>query len=149
MVWLLEHDSSLATSKWQYSPSHFLLSPLLSAGSICLYISWGSDQEMDLTLSLQCLATIKKFRASFTLKSVKFKARKRYRAQYIVGTNAIILSDIEYGETWGKGGKEGGVEEKGRGRGKREERRGEGRGRQRRRRNWGGMPNEVRVKPGK
>lgn len=62
--------------------------------------------------------------ASFTLKSVKFKARKRHRAQYIVGTNAIILSDTEYGETGGKGGKEEGVEEKGRGRGKRRRKKG-------------------------
>lgn len=74
--------------------------------------------------------------ASFTLKSVKFKARKRSRAQYIVGTNAIIiLSDNEYGETGGKGGEEEGAEKKGKGRGKRKERRGGGRGRQGRGRN--------------
>lgn len=35
--------------------------------------------------------------ASFTLKSVKFKARKRPRAQYVVGTNAIILSETQEG----------------------------------------------------
>lgn len=32
---------------------------------------------------------------SFTLKSAKFKPRKRSRAQNIVGTSAIILNDNE------------------------------------------------------
>lgn len=73
--------------------------------------------------------------ASFTLKSVKFKARKRHRAQYIVGTNAIILSDTEYGETGGKGGKEEGAEEKGRGRGKRRGKKGRTKERKKLRRN--------------
>lgn len=63
---------------------------------------------------------------------MKFKARKRSRAQYTVGTNAIILSDNEYGETGGKGGEEEGAEKKGRGRGKRKERKGRGRGRRER-----------------
>lgn len=68
----------------------------------------GDGFDSKLAMSRSLYATIKSLEphmASFTLKSVKFKARKRSRAQYIVVTNAITLSDNEYGETGeGRGG---------------------------------------------
>lgn len=126
-VWLLSGHIKATISNFTL-PSFIFTACWLYVSLYLLGFRSGDGFDSKLAMSRSLYTAIKKFRAVYGLihsKKCESKARRRSRAQYIVGTNAITLSDNEYGEMGG------------------------GRGGQGRGTNWGGMPNEVRVKPGK